>query len=361
MKRLLIGFCLVSLILISACVVHDTSIASRSLKFEQIESGTNQPSNQIAIKWRVLHPPVDYFLEAAKTFKLELENLSDGELTVEIIVVNETQIPNSGVIAQEAEEMILNGTTDMMQIGISNLVEYNLDLLILTSPYMFTSDEHVDLVVDGEIGDELLREINNSKLKALAFTFSGGFETIVSKRSDIKKLSDLKGQRALVYGPDFGILANELGMEIVPAIKKDNWTKEIPDSLAAGIEGDLIDAWEQTAQDAKGMLDQGVSKSIINSNHRVWFTVLAINREFFDGLSTEQQHIVEQAAKKAAIAERHAISSDGKKALSQYSYLENELSKEDIELLKDVKEKAIATRLKNVDPAMLKKIVESSP
>ena len=65
-------------------------------------------------------------------------------------------------------------------------------ILILDFPYLFRDYDHVDLVLDGPIGQKLLNDFEKANIKALAF-WENGFRHLTNSKQVVKTVDDAKG------------------------------------------------------------------------------------------------------------------------------------------------------------------------
>ena len=90
--------------------------------------------------------------KAALKFKEEVEANSDGRITVKIY-------PNNSLGSEsEVLEMIQTGTCDMT-ITADSLSTWAPDLGFMGTPYMISDYDHLEKVVDGEVGETIEKEI----------------------------------------------------------------------------------------------------------------------------------------------------------------------------------------------------------
>jgi len=302
-----------------------------------VQSQSSTLNDPIEIHWSIAHYPEHYFLKAATKFKEIVEERSGGELTVRI-----TSIPDSDTedtrydVRDQAEDMLRNGEVTMMQMYTSALIKDNPNLEVLDVPLLFKNYEHIDAVVDGPIGKQLLGGIDSEELKGLAFTFSGGYMAFITSDKEIKNLADLFGQKIKHRsGRSLNILTSQLGL--IPVLKYNSEGRQF--YSYEYFEKGLSNVLELNYADVLYYLDNTERiQSLINSKHRVLFTTLVINKQFYEELTDEQKGIVKFAAQEAAKAEREAVRIDDEKVFSsgKYDNLIHNLGPEDKEKLERI-------------------------
>jgi len=293
------------------------------------------PGAEVEIRWMISHDPVRYFLQAANTFKEIVEKKSNGKITVRIITLPDGVVGAQRIeLRDKAKDLLREGQVDIMQSYTEELFGIEPKLEVLDVPLLFRDYDHVDAVVDGEIGQELLNGFKNSYLEGLAFTFSGGFISFLSNTGNIKSLSELEGKRIGKRKRAENLLNEQLGLAIINEYSTGgSWI-----TLRERFDSGLVDIASVPYLDVFDFIEIGEARSLLHSRHRVVFTILAMNREFFEKLTISQQQIVKEAAMEAARAERKIIESDEDRLLSnkEYASLVHELSTEDLERLKKI-------------------------
>ena len=308
------------------------SCESSSTKIEEKDSIVSKEVKEI--KWVISHTPEKYFLEAAETFKEMVEEKSKGSLKVKIISIsdlNSTGWVKDGEIDIRIgnEKLLHNGQADLVQVSTKSLLDYNPLMAVFDTHRLFKDYEHVDSFVEGPIGEKILGGFEDSPLKALAFTFSGGWMVFVSvDGKEISRLSDLRGKT--VRHPTntaSPLLYEELGL--IPVRFYDEKGRHL--NFKEYINFSLTNLLEVNYFDIFATVETEEVDSILLTDHRVLFTTLVMKRDFFEKLSGEEQNIVQEAATKVARLERYAIKADRDLILKseEFSHLLKKLSPED--------------------------------
>lgn len=254
------------------------------------------------VRWVLAHEPIEIFIRAAKKFADVIEQHAPGQLQIEVLTIGEyTAKYHSDVTAKISKHDLLDlmaaDKIEMSQMYTYVLSKYNSDLDALDMPFLFTDHEHAARVFEGPIGAELLAGYsrNNSKIKGMAFTYSGGFKNVPFNK-EITSLSDLVGAKVRVSNSPvcFDTFA---ALGAIPVVM------DVED-VTAGIRDGRIDAGESSWPRVYPCQQNEVSKSILNSEHSLLLTNIIINTDFFAGLSPELQAVMQTAAVEAARFER---------------------------------------------------------
>ncbi|MBF0530288.1 MAG: TRAP transporter substrate-binding protein [Deltaproteobacteria bacterium] len=98
---------------------------------------------------------------------------------------------------REMVEGIQQGAIDLLVSSTGPLGGFSPSINILDFPYLFRDNAHVDLVLDGPIGQKLLADFEKANVKGLAF-WENGFRHLSNSKVSIKKVEDAKGLKIRV-------------------------------------------------------------------------------------------------------------------------------------------------------------------
>ncbi len=93
---------------------------------------------------------------------------------------------------RELLEAIQQGTIDIYVGSTGPLGGFNPAMQILDIPFLFRDYAHVDMVLDGPIGQELLSGLESSGMKGLAF-WENGFRNLTNSRGPVTTPADAQG------------------------------------------------------------------------------------------------------------------------------------------------------------------------
>ena len=123
--------------------------------------------------------------QAMVEVKKMIEERSEGRYEVEVF---------AGTLGSDEDlvEGLQMGSVDGAIINTAVLAALIPDLGVIDMPFMFEDREHAYRVLDGEIGDDFLRQINEKDIVALSY-WENGFKGITNNERPIKTPDDLKG------------------------------------------------------------------------------------------------------------------------------------------------------------------------
>ncbi|MCA1065906.1 TRAP transporter substrate-binding protein [Rossellomorea sp. AcN35-11] len=225
------------------------------------------------------------------------ESKSDGDIEVEV---------HAGTIGTEESELVEKlklGAADVVLVSPGFMTQTGIkEIDLLALPYLFDSYDHWEKTVDGEVGEEMAKLINeksNNDFKLIGY-WSAGVRHYYGKKP-IENMEDLKGMTFRTQTS--GVLA-------------DYWKKvgAIPTSIAWG---ELYQALQQNVVDSAEnsypyFVQQNHHKTkngkyITETGHDYTTRFLLVNGKKFDSYSKEQQDIIIEAAKASVEAEREAV------------------------------------------------------
>ena len=243
------------------------------------------------INWVLAHEPARVFLRAANEFKKKIEKESNGEITVNI--VDSSAYSKGAVSAEKSFELVKTGQVQMSQLYTNYLGYYDQQMRILDLPFLFKSHAHASKVLDGEIGQTILAGLDKTKVRGLAFTYSGGFRIIPTANAPLSTVESFKGKKIGYsgYSPIARAYLKEIGAE--PIDTKD---AEINDKGTG-------EGFETTYARLAGIPNVKM-KYLNETEHTLFLTSIVINSEFLQSLPENYRNLVQATAKKVAAFER---------------------------------------------------------
>ncbi len=227
----------------------------------------------------------------AQVFKTLVESGTNGAVTVQIF-------PN-GQLGKDAE-VVSQIRAGVVQSGIHSVggfaSAYPL-IGILDMPFAFPHISVVYEVFDGPFGDRLAADIEEKTgLKVLGFGDSGGFFVFTNSKRPVKTVEDMKGLKIRTMGLDtHKALVAALGAQPVAIA----WS-EVYTALQTGV----ADGQMNPVPIVSFANFDEVQKYLTLSNHLFTPYVWAMNRDFWDSLTEEEQQQVQWAADAAIVAGR---------------------------------------------------------
>lgn len=127
------------------------------------------------------------YMVGAQKFADLIKERTNGRITVKLYPSNQL-----GKGEREMTEGIQQGAIDLLVTSTGPLGGFSPSINILDFPFLFRDFKHVDLVLDGAIGQKLLGDFEKANIKALAF-WENGFRHLTNAKGPVKKVEDGKG------------------------------------------------------------------------------------------------------------------------------------------------------------------------
>lgn len=234
-------------------------------------------------------PVADSQVKAAEHMSELLAERTGGELGLRIF---------AGGTLGNAQAVITGtrgNTVDMFVTGSSNLSGLKAEMGMLDIPFLFQNDDHAFRVLDGEVGRELLDQLEDVGLKGLAF-WDNGWRQISTKNRVVATPDDMSGLTIRTTGAPVHIHAFELlGSNPVPMAIGELYT---------ALEMGTVDAQEHPLGVFMSAKFYEVQDNITLSRHAYSPLVVAMNKAKFEALSPEHQQILIDTAVETASFQR---------------------------------------------------------
>ncbi|MGW6297640.1 TRAP transporter substrate-binding protein [Peribacillus butanolivorans] len=262
-------------------------------------SGVEKKTIKVAHYFAEDHPQN---IALKEKFKTIVEKESNGELEVQIYA-------NSTLGAEkEFYDGVRSGTIEM---GIPGLImQADIPKMGVPEwPFLFRDFEHVKSVLNGPIGEELTEDLNPKHgVTPLAWS-ANGFRMFSSNRT-IESMDDFDGLRLRMPNiPNYIKLGESLGTNVSPLPISEVFT---------ALEQKVVDAQDNPIATLRSSGWNEVQSDVLESKHMFSPNIYIINSKFFNGLTKEQQKIIETAAEEAAAYEFELLEQsyeDDKKSL----------------------------------------------
>jgi len=264
---------------LAAVTVHADDVRSRMIRFGY---GLNENSNQG---------------RAAKLFAEEVAKASDGKLKVRTFGAASLGSDD------QMQSALIGGAQEMMVGSTATLVGITKEMAVWDTPFLFSSAEQADVVLDGPVGRQVMDKLEEKGLVGLVY-WENGFRNLTNNSRPINKLEDFSGVKLRVMpNPVFLETFKLMGANAVP----------LPFSeLFTALETKAVDGQENPFNTILSSKFYEVQKYLTVTNH-----VYSLSKRWWDGLSQTEQNILLEAAKKARDFERKDTREEAARALAE--------------------------------------------
>ena len=244
---------------------------------------------QTTLRFAHTQPTSDTHHLAALRFAELVEKGTNGEVTVSVHPAGE--LGSDPAIL----EGVRLGTIDIGQTGNPFYTRFEPKLNVLDLPYLFDGYEHVYKVIDGDVGKELLAELEKHRMKGLAF-WEIGFRKITNSKRPIRSPEDLQGLKIRTTPNPAHVQAFKLwGANPTPMPFTE---------VYLALETGTVDGQENPLNIIRSNRFQEVQSHLSFTDHAYTVSIVSMNLRKFEGLTDEQQQVVLDAAHEAAIYQR---------------------------------------------------------
>lgn len=269
------------------------------------------------LTWVIAHEPYHLFLRAADEFSKEIHEETNGKYELEVMGLSEwNDLNNENLTAEPKDrekvvDYVNSGKIDIASTYVETLGKLHKDLWVLGLPFLFNDHDHADRTLDGSIGLHLLDKMGeNSNIKGLAFTYSGGYRIIPSSRA-LETLEDF-------YDLKIACSKNPVSYDMFTATKSlpiPMLVDEINDAMKSG----TIDAGSTTYARFFAAGHHEVANYINDTQHSLFLTSIITNQTVWGKMDEQTQKIFAKAALRAAKIERDESIEDNFKVQKQAS------------------------------------------
>jgi len=199
--------------------------------------------------------------------------------------------PN-GALGSEKDtiEQVRIGALDMIRINVAPMNNVVPETMVPTMPFVFRSTAHMRKVLDGPIGEEILKACEKQGLVGLAF-YDSGSRSFYTVKKPIRGLADMKGMKIRVQQSDLWVaMMQALGANATPMPYGEVYT-----ALKTG----LVDGAENNWPSYESSRHFEVAKFYAITEHSLAPEILLFSKRIWDTLGRDDQLVIKQAAKES--------------------------------------------------------------
>ncbi|RUW32961.1 MULTISPECIES: TRAP transporter substrate-binding protein [unclassified Mesorhizobium] len=278
-------------------MLHFSKLTATTLAFGSLLIGI--ANAETVLRSSDTHPDGYPTVEAVKYMGELIKQRTNDRYSIEVY--------HSAQLGEEKDtiEQTQSGVIDLDRVSMGPFNGIVPETAVPSLPYMFRSVEHMRHVMDGPIGDQILKAFEAHDLVGLAF-YDSGARSFYNTKKDISSIADLKGMKFRVIQSDvFVDMVNALGANATPMAYG-----EVYSALQTGV----IDGAENNWPSFESAKHYEVAKHYTLDQHQIVPEVLVMSKASWDKLSPEDQAIVRQAAKDSVVKMRELWDAQEKKS-----------------------------------------------
>jgi tripartite ATP-independent transporter DctP family solute receptor len=248
--------------------------------------------DKMVFKASDVHPPGYPTVVAVESMGKKLEAATKGRLSVQMY-------PSMQLGGEkEAIEQAQIGAIQLARVSVGALGPVIDDLNVFNLPFLFRDTAHMEKVIDGAVGKELLDKVTNNPnthLVALCF-MDAGARNMYDTKHPINSIADLKGMKVRVMGnPMFVDMMNDLGGNGVPMGY---------DQVFSALQTGVVDGAENNPPSYVFDNHYQVAKYYTLTEHLIVPEMLVFSRPTWDKLSKDDQALLLKVGREAQLEER---------------------------------------------------------
>jgi len=254
--------------------------------------GSALAQQKVVLKASDVHPAGYPTVVAVENMGKKLEKATNGRISVQMF-------PSMQLGGEkEAVEQAQVGAIQLARVSVGVVGPVVDELNVFNMPYLFRNTAHMQKVIDGPIGQELLDKVTNNPNAGLVglLWMDAGARSLYDTKKAIKNLDDLKGMKFRVMGnPMFVDMMNSLG---------GNGVSMGYDQVFSALQTGVVDGAENNPPSFVFDNHYQVAKYYTLDEHLIVPEIVVMSKKAWDSLSTADQALVRQFAREAQMEER---------------------------------------------------------
>lgn len=239
---------------------------------------------------------------AVKFFAEQVEKASGGKMKVRAI----------GAAAlgpdTQMQQALIGGAQEMMVGSTATLVGISKEMALWDTPFLFNNTREADALLDGPVGQKVMARLQDKGLVGLTY-WENGFRNLTNSKRPVTRLEDLDGIKLRVMQNNVFLDSfKSLGANAVP----------LPFSeLFSALETKTVDGQENPFNTILSSKFFEVQKYLSVTNHVYSPWIVTVSKKWWDGLSKDEQKILQDAANASRPFERNDTRAEAAKAVAE--------------------------------------------
>jgi tripartite ATP-independent transporter DctP family solute receptor len=255
-------------------------------------AGTLFAQQKMVLKASDVHPDGYPTVAAIVSMGKKLDAATNGRLSVQMY-------PSMQLGGEkEAIEQAQVGALALARVSVGALGPVVDELNVFNLPYLFRNTAHMQKVIDGPIGQELLDKVTNNPKAGLVGLcwMDAGARSLYDTKKAIRNIDDLKGMKFRVMGnPMFVDMMNSLG---------GNGVAMGYDQVFSALQTGVVDGAENNPPSFVFDNHYQVAKFYTLDEHLIVPEILVMSKKTWDALSPADQALVKKVGREAQFEER---------------------------------------------------------
>src|SRR5437660_12684819 len=265
-----------------------TALAGSAMDFAKLAFA----QQKLVLKATDVHPLGYPTVEAVVRMGKKLEAATGGRLSVQMYP--SMQLGGEKEMIEQAQV----GALAIARVSVGPMGPLVPELNVFNLPFMFRDDAHMEKVIDGPIGDELLKKLSEHPTAGLIGLcwMNAGTRNVYNSKRPIRSIDDLKGLKIrMMRNPVFVDTMNALG---------GNGVAMGFDQLVSAMQTGVVDGAENNAPTYETGQHYRYAKYYSRTGHLMIPELLVYSKRSWETLSKDDQALIAKFAKEAQQEER---------------------------------------------------------
>jgi tripartite ATP-independent transporter DctP family solute receptor len=247
---------------------------------------------KLVLKATDVHPLGYPTVEAVVRMGKRIEAATGGRLSIQMYP--SMQLGGEKEMIEQAQV----GALAIARISVGPMGPIVPEMNVFNLPFMFRDDAHMEKVIDGAIGDELLKKLSDHPTAGLIGLcwMNAGTRNVYNAKKPVKSIDDLKGLKIRMMGnPVFVDTMNALG---------GNGVAMGYDQLMSALQTGVVDGAENNYPSYDTGQHYRLAKYYSLTRHLMIPEILIFSKRTWASLAKEDQALILKSAKEAQQEQR---------------------------------------------------------
>ncbi|MBL8700832.1 MAG: TRAP transporter substrate-binding protein [Alphaproteobacteria bacterium] len=247
---------------------------------------------KLVLKATDVHPTGYPTVAAVEAMGKKLEAATGGRLSIQMFP--SMQLGGEKEMIEQAQI----GALQFARISVGPMGPLVPEMNVFNLPFMFRDEKHMEAVIDGPIGDELLKKLSDHPTAGLIGLcwMNSGTRNVYNSKRPIEKLEDLKGLKIRMMGnPLFVDTMNALG---------GNGVAMGFDQLINAMQTGVVDGAENNEPSYDSGQHYRYAKYYSRTGHLMIPELLVFSKRTWNSLSKDDQALIAKFSREAQQEQR---------------------------------------------------------
>jgi tripartite ATP-independent transporter DctP family solute receptor len=247
---------------------------------------------KLVLKATDVHPTGYPTVAAVEAMGKKLEAATNGRISIQMFP--SMQLGGEKEMIEQAQL----GALQIARISVGPMGPLVPEFNVFNLPFVFRDGAHMEKVIDGEIGSELLKKLSDHPTAGLIGLcyMNAGQRHVYNSKKPIQSVEDLKGLKIRMMGnPLFVDTMNALG---------GNGVAMGFDQLISAMQTGVVDGAENNEPSYESGQHYRYAKFYSKTGHLMIPEILVFSKRSFEALSKDDQALVMKLSKEAQLEQR---------------------------------------------------------